>query len=71
MRMPLTMATQGETYVIQRITGKDETKHFLKNLGFLVGECVTVISEIGGNVIIRIKESRIALDKNMANRILV
>ncbi len=69
--MPLTMATQGETYVIQRITGKDETKHFLKNLGFLVGECVTVISEIGGNVIIRIKESRIALDKNMANRILV
>ena len=69
--MPLTMATQGETYVIQRITGKDETKHFLKNLGFLVGECVTVISEIGGNVIIRIKESRIALDKNKANRILV
>ncbi|MCI9576924.1 MAG: ferrous iron transport protein A [Clostridiales bacterium] len=69
--MPLTMATRGETYVIQRITGKDETKHFLENLGFLVGECVTVISEIGGNVIIRIKESRIALDKSMANRILV
>ena len=69
--MPLTMATRGETYVIQRITGTDETKHFLENLGFLVGECVTVISEIGGNVIIRIKESRIALDKSMANRILV
>ena len=69
--MPLSMATQGETYVIQRITGKDETKDFLKNLDFLVGECGTVISEIGGNIIIRIKESRIALDKNMANRILV
>ena len=71
MRIPSPWQHRAETYVIQRITGKDETKHFLKNLGFLVGECVTVISEIGGNVIIRIKESRIALDKNMANRILV
>ena len=69
--MPLTLAQPGQEHIIQKITGKDETRHFLENLGFLVGETVTVISEIDGNVIIKIKESRVALDKSMASRIMV
>ena len=69
--MPLTLAAPGQSHVIQKLTGKDETRRFLENLGFLVGETVTVISEINGNVIIKIKESRVALDKSMASRIMV
>ncbi|NLU53784.1 MAG: ferrous iron transport protein A [Clostridiaceae bacterium] len=69
--MPLTMAKTGEPNLIKKITGKDETRRFLESLGFVVGEQVTVMSEIAGNVICRIKDTRIALDKSMANRIIV
>ncbi|MDF2674630.1 MAG: ferrous iron transport protein [Clostridiales bacterium] len=69
--MPLTMVKTGETNYIKRITGKDETRKFLARLGFVEGESVTVISEISGNMILNIKDTRVALDKSMVNRIIV
>ncbi|MEG2199337.1 MAG: FeoA family protein [Anaerovorax sp.] len=69
--MPLTMAFIGEKNVIRKITGKDEVRQHLAQLGFVVGSEVTVVSQISGNMILSIKESRIALDKTMANRIIV
>jgi len=62
--MPLTMAKAGETVTIKKITGKDEVRLHLAELGF-------VVNEIAGNLIIQVKESRIALDKTMANRIMI
>lgn len=69
--MPLTMAKPGENVTIQKITGKDEVRLHLAEMGFVVGETVTVVSEISGNLIIQVKEARIALDKSMAMRIMV
>lgn len=69
--MPLTMAKVGETVTIRKITGKDEVRQHLAELGFVVDSDVTVVSEIGGNIIVQVKDSRIALDKTMANRIMV
>lgn len=69
--MPLTMAIQGETNTIRRVGGKNDTKKFLENLGFVVGSAVTVVSAIGGNLIVNVKDSRVALGKDMANKILV
>lgn len=69
--MPLSMAPMGEKNVIKKVGGKDETRKFLENLGFVVGGAVTVISEAGGNIIVNIKESRVAIGKDMANRIMV
>ena len=69
--MPLSMAKQGEEVVIRKITGKDEVRQHLAELGFVVDGKVTVISEIAGNLILQVKESRIALGKSMANRIMV
>lgn len=69
--MPLTMAKAGETVTIRKITGKDETRQHLAELGFVVDSDVTIVSEIAGNLILQVKESRIALDKTMANRIMV
>lgn len=69
--MPLTMARIGETNYIKKITGKDDTRRHLAELGFVIGERVTVVSDMGGNMILSVKDSRIALDKSMANRILV
>ena len=69
--VPLTMAKPGEANCIRKITGKDEARRRLAELGFVVGECVTVVSVMGGNMILQIKESRIALDKTMVNRIMV
>ena len=68
---PLTMANVGETNVIKKIGGKEETRRFLENLGFVVGGVVTVISEVGGNIIVNVKDSRVAIGKDMANKILV
>ena len=67
--MPLSMAATGETVVIRRITGKDEVRQHLAELGFVVDSEVTVVSELGGNLILQVKDSRVALDKTMANRI--
>ena len=69
--MPLTMANYGEINSIKRIGGKDETKKFLETLGFVVGGNVSVISEMGGNIIVNVKESRVALSKEMANKIMI
>ena len=69
--MPLTMARPGETVTIRKITGRDEVRQHLAELGFVVGEPVTVVSELGGNLILSVKESRVALDKTMAMRIMV
>lgn len=69
--MPLAMARVGEKGIIQKITGKDEVRQHLAELGFVVGGEVTVVSEIGGNMIISVKDSRIALDRSMASRIMI
>ena len=68
--MPLTMAKPGETAIIRKITGKDEVRQHLAELGFLTDAAVTVVSEIDGNLILQVKDSRVALDRTMANRIL-
>ena len=69
--MPLSMAGRGEQLTIRKITGKDEVRQHLAELGFVVGSTVTVVNEISGNLILQVKQSRIALDKTMANRIMV
>ncbi|WP_058485565.1 FeoA family protein [Defluviitalea phaphyphila] len=69
--MLLTMAKHGEENYIKKITGKDEVRKFLGSLGFVEGEKVKVVSEMGGNVILNIKNTRVALDKSMANRIYI
>lgn len=69
--MPLTMMNAGETNTIKKIGGKEETRRFLENLGFVTGGTVTVISDIGGNLIVNVKDSRVAIGKDMANKIMV
>lgn len=68
--MPLSIARPGETVTIRKITGKDEIRQHLAELGFVVEESITVVSEIGGNLILQVKDSRIALDRSLANRVL-
>ena len=68
--MPLTMAKPGEVLTIRKITGRDEVRQHLAELGFVVGELVCVVNELGGNLIVQVKESRIALSKALAARIL-
>ena len=69
--VPLTMAQPDEGIAIQKITGKDEIRRHLAELGFVVGAEVNVVSEMGGNLIVQIRDSRVALDRGMANRIMV
>ena len=69
--MPLTMMNTGEPNIIKKIGGKEETRKFLENLGFVTGATVTVVSEIGGNMIVNIKDTRVAIGKDMANKIMV
>lgn len=69
--MPLLMARRGETNKISAVRGKDEIKRFLANLGFVEGSAVTVISEIDGNLIVNVKDARIALSKQMATKIFI
>ena len=71
MLMPLSMVNQGDTVSVKQINGRDDTRHFLESLGFVAGSCVTVISEISGNMIINVKDTRVAVSKSMANKILV
>ncbi|WOC32924.1 MULTISPECIES: FeoA family protein [Caproicibacterium] len=67
--MPISMAEPGEPVTIRRIGGKDEVRQHLAELGFVVGGEVVVVSELGGSLILQVKDSRIALDRTMANRI--
>ena len=69
--MPLAMAEAGKAYTIQRIKGKDETLRFLENLGFVAGAMISVVSESNGNLIVNIKESRVAIGLAMARKIFV
>ena len=69
--MPLTLAEVGEENMIRKIGGKQEVKAHLENLGFVAGGAVTVVSAIGGNVIVNVKDSRIAVSKEMAQKIMV
>ncbi len=69
--MPLTMANTGEEIIIRKVGGNPDTRKFLENLGFVAGSAVTVISEIGGNVIVNVKDSRIAVSKEMACKIMI
>ena len=71
VRMPLTMLNTGETNTIKKVGGKEETRRFLENLGFVVGGNVTVVSDIGGNLIVNVKDSRVAIGRDMANKIIV
>lgn len=69
--MPLTLAEVGEENIIKKIGGRQEVRSHLENLGFIAGGAVTVINTIGGNVIVNIKESRIAISKEMAQKIMI
>ena len=69
--MPLSMVKKGEANIIKKIGGKEDTKKFLGNIGFVVGAAVTVISEIKGNMIVEVKNPRVAIGKDMANKIIV
>jgi len=69
--MPLSMAKTGEDNSIKKVGGKEETRQFLANLGFVPGSHVTIISEISGNVIVSVKESRVAISREMASKIMI
>lgn len=68
--MPLTMISSGEQAVILKVGGKEETRRFLENLGFVTGGTVTVISMMNGNLIVNVKDSRVAIGKDMAGKIM-
>ncbi|MBQ7688217.1 MAG: ferrous iron transport protein A [Clostridia bacterium] len=68
---PLTVADVNVPYIVRRVGGSPEAKKHLENLGFVVGGEVTVISTIGGNLIVRVKESRVAVSKEMAQKIMI
>lgn len=69
--MPLSMIPAGERNVIKKVGGREETRRFLENLGFVVGGAVTVVAKTGGNLIVNVKDSRVAIGKDMAGRIMV
>ncbi|MCM1134739.1 MAG: ferrous iron transport protein A [Clostridium sp.] len=69
--MPLSMMKEGEPVVIHKVGGKEETRRFLENLGFVTGGAVTVISQIGGNLIVNVKDARVAIGRDMANKVMV
>lgn len=69
--MPLTLANTGEENIIKKVGGNPDTRKFLENLGFVAGSAVTVISEISGNVIVNVKDSRVAVSKEMAQKIYI
>ena len=69
--MPLSMANVGVEYIIRNVTGSDKTKHHLQNLGFTQGAEVIVVSKMGGNFIVNVRQSRIAIDARMANKVML
>ena len=69
--MPLVMADPGEENIIRRVGGSPEMKKHLEDMGFVTGSAVTVMNTIGGNLIVKVKESRVAVSKEMAAKIMV
>ena len=69
--IPLSMAKPGETVTIRKITGKDEVRQHLAEMGFVVDTQVIVVNALGGSLILQVKDSRVALDRQMANRVMI
>ena len=69
--LPLMFANLGETYIIKKVSGSPEVKKHLENLGFVVGGEVTIVNTMGGNLIVKVKEARVAISKEMAQKIMV
>lgn len=69
--MPLTLANMGEENLIHRVGGSPEVKKHLEDLGFVAGDTVTVVAALGGNVIVKVKEARIAISEEMARKIMI
>ena len=69
--MLLNVVSSGESFLIKKINGKEEVRRFLENLGFVAGAQVSVVSEINGNIIVQIKDSRVAISREMAQKIIV
>ncbi len=69
--MPLTFANVGEEHIIKKISGKPEIRKHLSNLGFVAGGTVTVVNTVNGNLIVKVKESRVAISEEMASRIMI
>lgn len=69
--MPLSLAAVGEENIIRKIGGKSEVRQHLENLGFVVGGAVTVVSSLGGNIIVNVKDSRVAISREMAGKIMI
>ena len=69
--MPLNLAQVGEEQIILKVGGLPETRKHLEDLGFVPGGSVTVVSTIGGNIIVNVKESRVALDRELAQKIMI
>lgn len=69
--MPIYMAQVGEEYLVKKIGGLDETKHHLKNLGFVVGAQVSVVAVMNGNLIVQIKDARVAVSRELAAKIII
>lgn len=69
--MPLSMVSGGEEFLVKKINGKEEVRRFLENLGFVAGAQVSLVSKISGNVIVQVKDSRVAISKEMAQKIIV
>ena len=69
--MPLVLASTGEENIIRRVGGNPETRKHLEDMGFVVGSTVTVVNTIGGNLIVKVKESRVAISREMAGKIIV
>ncbi|MBQ9250193.1 MAG: ferrous iron transport protein A [Oscillospiraceae bacterium] len=69
--MPLLLSTPGEENIIRKVGGNPETKKHLEDMGFVVGGAVTVVSTIGGNLIVKVKESRVAISREMAGKIMI
>ena len=67
--MPLSLMKEGEPGVIHKVGGREETRRFLENLGFVTGGIVTVVSQTGGNLIVNVKDARIAIGRDMANKV--
>ena len=69
--MPLSLASPGEENIVQRVGGSPEIRQHLKELGFVPGSAVTIINTLGGNVIVKVKESRVAISGEMAGKIMI
>ena len=69
--MPLTLANVGEESIVRKVSGNPEVRKHLEDLGFVAGRAVTVVSSLGGNIIVKVKESRVAISEEMARKIMI